>query len=264
VLLRAIRDAKILTGRALVDSVAAEYLNVDTNPEAYSKRLMLVVLPFVLERLEIGRDDRLIEGAISTAVIEWETKRTMSTTTVTTLARQSPGEVIEDLRQQKGWSIEELGAQAGLNPKQIYRVKRCKPVKTTTIARLAGPLDVQPAISYLLPLPSRANTDSLNRRFLPSNANDGYPDRLVTPTWFSRSIELITTTTTTPEIKPMKADTMAPKDMARRNRWTVKYVYDLLAAGRIPGAKKIGSQWATPVAAVEQLDRPRHRPMSRC
>ena len=61
----------------------------------------------------------------------------------------------------------------------------------------------------------------------------------------------------------MQGDTIAPKDMARRRRWTIKYVYDLLAAGRIPGAKKIGSQWAIPVAAVTELDRARQRPTVR-
>jgi hypothetical protein len=96
VLLRAFRDEKIRAGLALFDAVAAEYLPVDRNAETYSERLTLTVRPFVLRRLEIGRHDRLIEGAISTAVLEWETGRMMPTALPTTLARKSPAEVIEE------------------------------------------------------------------------------------------------------------------------------------------------------------------------
>jgi excisionase family DNA binding protein len=61
----------------------------------------------------------------------------------------------------------------------------------------------------------------------------------------------------------MKADAIAPKDMARRRHWTLKYVYDLLAAGRIPGARKVGNHWVIPAAALKQLDRTHHRPIVR-
>jgi excisionase family DNA binding protein len=50
----------------------------------------------------------------------------------------------------------------------------------------------------------------------------------------------------------MKFDKIAPKDLARRRGWTLKYVYDLLAAGRIPGAKKLGKQWSIPAEALKR------------
>jgi excisionase family DNA binding protein len=52
----------------------------------------------------------------------------------------------------------------------------------------------------------------------------------------------------------MKADDIAPKEMARRRGCTLKYVYDLLAAGRIPGARKVGKKWAIPARARKELD----------
>ena len=53
----------------------------------------------------------------------------------------------------------------------------------------------------------------------------------------------------------MKSVELAPKDIARRNRCTVKYVYDLLAAGRIPGARKIANRWSIPVTALKDAGR---------
>jgi excisionase family DNA binding protein len=53
---------------------------------------------------------------------------------------------------------------------------------------------------------------------------------------------------------PMKSDAIAPKDVARLKGWTLKYVYDLLAAGRIRGARKVGKQWCIPAAALTVLD----------
>jgi hypothetical protein len=70
-------------------------------------------------------------------------------------------------------------------------------------------------------------------------------------------------TTTTTRGKLMKADPIAPKDLARRRRWTLKYVYDLLAAERIPGARKVENHWVIPTAALKQLDRTNHRPIGR-
>jgi len=49
-----------------------------------------------------------------------------------------------------------------------------------------------------------------------------------------------------------KSNELAPKDVAVRRGWTLKYVYDLLAAGRIRGAKKVGKRWAIPEDALKQ------------
>jgi DNA-binding Xre family transcriptional regulator len=48
------------------------------------------------------------------------------------------------LRHEKKWTIEELAAQAGVDIKQIYRIKRGKPVMTTTITRIAAALRCPP------------------------------------------------------------------------------------------------------------------------
>lgn len=39
---------------------------------------------------------------------------------------------------------------------------------------------------------------------------------------------------------------MTVKEFARRRRCTTKYVYDLLAAGRLRGARKTGKVWSIP------------------
>lgn len=59
---------------------------------------------------------------------------------------------------------------------------------------------------------------------------------------------------------PMKSDFIAPKDVAQLKGWTLKYVYDLLAAGRIHGARKVGKQWCIPARALPVLDETRRRP----
>lgn len=48
----------------------------------------------------------------------------------------------------------------------------------------------------------------------------------------------------------MKTDWVSVKEAARRRGCTLKYIYDLLAAGRIPGARKIGKLWHLPVGAA--------------
>jgi excisionase family DNA binding protein len=40
------------------------------------------------------------------------------------------------------------------------------------------------------------------------------------------------------------------KEAARRKGCTLKYVYDLLAAGRIDGARKDGPKWSIPSTAL--------------
>jgi excisionase family DNA binding protein len=59
----------------------------------------------------------------------------------------------------------------------------------------------------------------------------------------------------------MKTDDIAPKEMARRRGCTVKYVYDLLAVGRIPGARKVGKKWVIPARALKEMGRV-HRSLS--
>jgi DNA-binding Xre family transcriptional regulator len=142
---RSLCGAEIRAGRTLVDAVATEYGTIDTDSEVYSERLMLVVLPFVLKKLETGRNnDHLIKAAIETAVMEWETRRKTSTQLPATLTRQSPAEVIDRLRRKKGWTIEVLAEHASTDPKVIYRIKRCKPVMSGALARVAAALGCQP------------------------------------------------------------------------------------------------------------------------
>jgi hypothetical protein len=46
------------------------------------------------------------------------------------------------------------------------------------------------------------------------------------------------------------AKTLSVKEVARRKRCTVKYVYDLLAADRLQGARKHGKKWSIPVESI--------------
>ncbi len=50
----------------------------------------------------------------------------------------------------------------------------------------------------------------------------------------------------------MKRKTLTVRDTAISLGCSLKWVRDLLYAGRFPGAKKIGRQWRIPGAAVEQ------------
>ncbi|MDA1315610.1 MAG: excisionase family DNA-binding protein [Acidobacteria bacterium] len=45
------------------------------------------------------------------------------------------------------------------------------------------------------------------------------------------------------------------KEFARTRRCTTKYVYDLLAAGRLKGARKQGRVWRIPEACVQKQSR---------
>lgn len=42
--------------------------------------------------------------------------------------------------------------------------------------------------------------------------------------------------------------TLTVRETARREGWTLKYVYDLLYSGRLPG-RKIGRRWVIPAEA---------------
>lgn len=47
---------------------------------------------------------------------------------------------------------------------------------------------------------------------------------------------------------------MSVRDFARRNGWTLKYVYDLLYSGRLPG-RKIGRRWVIQAEALKTRGR---------
>jgi excisionase family DNA binding protein len=51
----------------------------------------------------------------------------------------------------------------------------------------------------------------------------------------------------------MKNTTISPKEMARAKGCTLKYIYDLLAAERIPGAAKRGKIWRIPASALGRM-----------
>lgn len=149
---RAFRDAMIQAGRTLFDAVAAEYLAIDAI-EAYSIRLRQAVLPFVLRNLPMRLDDDMVEAAIMSKLPEWESRRTMASPPPTALTRQSPIEVIEKFRRMRGWTIEEMAAQANVHIKQIYKVKDGNPVTTITIAKIAGALGCPPGDLLLMASP---------------------------------------------------------------------------------------------------------------
>ena len=51
-------------------------------------------------------------------------------------------------------------------------------------------------------------------------------------------------------------DELSVKEVARRKGCTLKYVYDLLAAGRLRGARKSGRHWRIPARALESTATP--------
>ena len=44
---------------------------------------------------------------------------------------------------------------------------------------------------------------------------------------------------------------LSPREAALMRRCTLKYIYDLLYAGRLPGAFKAGRQWKIPAKSLE-------------
>src|SRR5207245_2702335 len=70
----------------------------------------------------------------------------------------------------------------------------------------------------------------------------------------------VTTTITITPVDAMRAKKIMPRDLARRRGWTLKYVYDLLAAGRIHGAKKVGKKWSIPADSLRQFGPNGERP----
>lgn len=155
---RDLRDAGIQAGRALFDAVAAEYLPVDKSPDVYSERLTRVVLPFVFGSLPIQGHDHVVKAAIVSATAEWDTRHTKARPRLATgETHEEATQVIERCRRTKGWTLEQLAAQAGLDIKQVYRIKQGKPVTTTTIRKLAGALGCDPGdlIGMTSPLKSQ-------------------------------------------------------------------------------------------------------------
>lgn len=161
---RAYRNAAIHAYTLLFDVVAAEYLAVDADPEAYSERLERVVAPLVRRALPVPHDHPLISAAIKTRVIHWEEQRIAPSGTPGRLAavsgRETPAQIIERLRRKKGWTMESLAAQAELDIKQVYKVKRGYPVRTDTIGKLAAALQCPPGELIPSLLPPRARVTS--------------------------------------------------------------------------------------------------------
>jgi DNA-binding Xre family transcriptional regulator len=164
------RNAMIAACQFLFDAVAAEYLGVESNPQLYSERLKLFVLPFVRRSLPIANDDRWILSAIHSSLMQWENQRAglsdiprLRKTTM--FARDTPAEVIDRLRREHGWTVEALAEHAGLDIKPIYRLKRGEPVHSNTIAKVAAALGCQPG--DLVP-PVKRERGRQNRSILPS------------------------------------------------------------------------------------------------
>ena len=130
------RNARIKACGLLFDAAANEYLKVDSDSEVYSERLRDVVLPAVLQAFPVPDDDRFIPAAIQMLVIDWESRRSP----VDTPAPETPAQIIDRLRAKNGRTMEQLAADAGLDTKQVYKVKRGESVRTETILALAAAL----------------------------------------------------------------------------------------------------------------------------
>lgn len=164
---RAYRNAVIHAYTLLFDAVATEYLAVDTDPEAFSERLERVVIPLVHRGLPVRREHKLILGTIRTRVTHWEQQRILPFDIPVRSAdvheRETPRQVIERLRRQKGWTMEQMAAQAALDIKQVYRVKRGDRVRSDTIGKLAAALECPPGdLIPLVVLPPKARGNSPN------------------------------------------------------------------------------------------------------
>lgn len=48
-----------------------------------------------------------------------------------------------------------------------------------------------------------------------------------------------------------RSQTLTVREIANLKGCTLKYVYDVQAVGRLPGAKKTGRTWHIPATAVE-------------
>jgi DNA-binding Xre family transcriptional regulator len=160
---RANRNAEIDACIFLFDAIATEYLAVDSDLEAYSERLRMVI-PLVRSVLPVRDDHELILAPVQTRVRHWEQQRTAPSGTPRTAAvqkRETPAQVIERLRRRKGWTMEALAEQADLDIKQVYKVKRGNPVRSDTIGKLADALECPPGgLIAIAPRPSRARRNS--------------------------------------------------------------------------------------------------------
>ena len=53
----------------------------------------------------------------------------------------------------------------------------------------------------------------------------------------------------------MKAEFVSVREAAQRRGVSLKAIYDLLWAGRIPGAEKVGKVWRVPAPALKASER---------
>jgi len=164
-------QSKIEACAILFDALATEYLSIDTNPSAYSDRLMQVVYPAVRLSLPIHDPDKVISEATLARVMSWvrrgealnrnlgeptkaqEHRKNRSESTprransiprAISFAVELPAQVIDRLRYQKGWTLEELAGCADLNIKQVYRVKHGDGVHIDTIRKISLALGCEP------------------------------------------------------------------------------------------------------------------------
>jgi DNA-binding Xre family transcriptional regulator len=143
------RDIQVDAHCRLFDVVAAEYFVIDKGIDEYSDRLKHVVFPFVKRCLAVReRQAKFIAAAMNTRVMYWERKLTAipqsSIFTSTGTSRETPAQIIDRLRLEKGWTVEQLAARAGVGETQIYRIKKGKPVSSDTISSVAEALGCHP------------------------------------------------------------------------------------------------------------------------
>ena len=140
------RKAKTEACLHLFDSMAAEYSRVPAGPEEHAARLRQIA-ELVPQRLLVRDDDQLIKAAIDARILRWEDKRTsLSGRLVPPPAAtnpDSPKAIIDEYRKLQGWTLEQVAQNAGLDIKQLYKVRQGKPVRTDTIGKLAGALGCQ-------------------------------------------------------------------------------------------------------------------------
>jgi DNA-binding Xre family transcriptional regulator len=83
-------------------------------------------------------------ATIDRPMIAERSESELFTANVSTPIRETPTHIIDRLRSHKNWTIEELAARAGLNIKQVYKLKRGEGVHMSTISKLAAVLGCEP------------------------------------------------------------------------------------------------------------------------
>jgi DNA-binding Xre family transcriptional regulator len=97
-----------------------------------------------LDWARLFRDYRArdLEGLVTT--IDTYLPAPTSPPSLSPVQRLSPAQVIDKLREQRGWTLDQLAAEAGVDRKQVYAVKNEMGVHTNSLKKIARALGCDP------------------------------------------------------------------------------------------------------------------------